>query len=294
MSIIIAKIQNKECFFFSDTKVSIKSDDSTVFGEQKLRLAPEEGSLKIHILQRRMSIAFAGTVAICEEIIQSLFKKQPNKIPEYLQEELIRKNDDSEFILALVDKDFNPRLFKIDQKKCEEGNSFWIGNQNAFSEFQSFFVESDISGLMEKTSRAFQQMLENTKIPTIGDFVIGCLFAEKYSSFIYEDSISFAGSLKTITISANEWTQIGNETNEDGAFIVSNLISDQVQRPAVCLFFEYGNVAFLYFPITERHRETRPIVIKTQSRNQLQNYVLENFGFNLIGFTFKGGNINYK
>ena len=294
MSIIIAKIQNKECFFFSDTKVTLPSDDPTVFGEQKLRLAPEEGSLKVHILQRRICIAFAGTVEICEQIIQSLFKEKPDRIPEYLQDELIRKNDNSEFILALVDKEHNPRLFHIDQKKCEEGISFWIGSQKAFSEFQSFFVESSINNLMEKTSWSFQKMIENTNEPTIGDFVIGVHFVERYSSFIYQDSLSYSGSLKTIKISAGIPTQIGNETNKDGAFVVANLISDQVYQPAICLYFELGNVAFLYFPISENQKETKPKVIRTQDREQLQNYVKENYGLNLIGFTNEGGRINYK
>ncbi|MFY7669512.1 hypothetical protein ACOSP6_00355 [Tenacibaculum sp. MEBiC06402] len=294
MSIIIANINNKECFFFSDTKVTLPSADPTVFGEQKLRLAPEEGSLKVHILQRRICIAFAGTVEICEQIIQSLFREKPDRIPEYLQANLIRENDDSEFILALVDKEHNPRLFHIDQKKCEEGISFWIGSQKAFSEFQSFFVESSINNLMEKTNWSFKKMIENTNEPIIGDFIIGAHFVERYSSFIYQDSLSYSGSLKTIKISEHMSTQIGNETNEDGAFIVANLISDQVYKPAICLYFELGDVAFLYFPISENKKETRPKVIRIENRKELQDYVKEHYDLNLIGFTNEQGRINYK
>ncbi|MEC7262396.1 MAG: hypothetical protein VXW38_01575 [Bacteroidota bacterium] len=293
MSIIIAKTYNKECFFFSDTKVTLPNNDPTVFGEQKLRLAPEEGSLKVHILQRRICIAFAGTVKVCEKIIQSLFFAQPNKIPEYLQEELDKNHDDSAFILALVDKDFKPRLFRIDRNKIEEGITFWIGNQNAFSEFQSFFIESNFEDLKEKTRWAFQKMVENTHIPTIGDFVISCHFIEKYSSFIYEDMLTYLGSLKSITIPAGVSTQIGNETNHDGAFTVSNLISDQLYKPAICLYFELGNVAFIYFPISDKYNETRPQVIRIKTRMELQEYVIKKYGINLIGFTNEGGKINY-
>jgi hypothetical protein len=62
MSIVIAKIENNECVFLSDTKVSIDFGDKTVTGGSKLRLPPEDGVLKIQIVYKNVCICYAGNV----------------------------------------------------------------------------------------------------------------------------------------------------------------------------------------------------------------------------------------
>ena len=62
MSNIIAKIEEESCLFLSDTRVSILNGDSSVTGDNKLRMNPNEGILKIHIIYPGIGIAFAGNV----------------------------------------------------------------------------------------------------------------------------------------------------------------------------------------------------------------------------------------
>ena len=135
MSIIIAKIEEESCLFLSDTRVSILNGDISVTGDNKLRMNPNEGILKIHIIHPGICIAFAGNVGFCEQIIHKICRRFPlelNEILLYLQEGLILEKDNSEFIIGSYYCN-NLELYKVNDKQIEKGDSFWIGSKDAFS-----------------------------------------------------------------------------------------------------------------------------------------------------------------
>lgn len=296
MSIIIAKIEKDECLFRSDTKVSIENGDDSVTGNNRIRLAPEEGVLKIHILNESLCVAFAGNVKICCEIINGIFYKKSNdgkSIIQFIKDKLELLNDDSEFIVAYVKKHFEPRLFKIDKNKVEEGKSFWIGNHEAFNEFQSYFLDNKPSfSSLDKTVYAFREMIRNSKINSIGDFVIGAYYNKTNTSFLYEEAMESNSGYAVTIVEENVKTTISEGTTEEGAFTVSNIVSNRINKPAICLYFQKGNLGYLYFPISKDNLEARPYVIQNVSLIELKRKVLEKFKIELIGFSMNLGHFN--
>lgn len=296
MSIIIAKIENDSCLFKSDTKVSLINGDKSVTGGNKLRLPPDEGVLKIHIPYSKMCIAFAGTVSICSDIIHNLCKTQPTealRILQFLQQGLIDCNDDSEFIIGLV-IDNKPQLFKIDNKGIESGETFWIGVKDAFDEFQPIFLEkNDSKSKLDKLSFAFGEMIKNSKINSIGDFIISASFRKQYDSFVYEEALESQSGYAITKIKERDSKVLSEGTAAEGAFTVSNLISDSTSKQAVCLYFQKGGLAYLFLSISALNISASPIQIKVNQIEDLKKIVSEKYGIELIGFSFKSGHIKY-
>jgi len=298
MSIIIAKIENNECIFMSDTRVSIDNGDKTVTGSNKIRMSPNEGVLKIHILKPRICIAFAGNIEIASKIIQSFIIEKPqdlNGMLLYFQNQLKLNKDTSEFIVGIITDSNLPILFKIDVNEIESGNSFWIGEPKAFNEFQSFFYHSKTNNsVIKKATESFRDLISNTKIDTIGDFIISAYYNSSFKSFIYQENVKAFAGYNIIQIKANVPTKLTEGSVQEGAFIVNSLISNQTGRPAICLYFSKGNIGFLYIPISETNQNVKPIVINANNRIELIEKIKVEFGIELIGMDFNKGTIKFR
>jgi hypothetical protein len=296
MSIIIVKKIENTCAFMSDTKVSIDSKDKSVTGNDKLRLPPEEGVLKIHILFQSICIAFAGTVNICTNILHNLCTYKPrdiNLILKFLQDGLIQNNDDSAFIASFATPT-GLKLYKVDNKKIEEGESFWIGVKDAFSEFQhSYLKENEYGKLNKNFSRAFSDMLINTSIPSIGDFVIGAYYNTENSSFIYEEGMEVKGGFGVINAKAKITTALSEGTVNEGAFVVTKLVSHRIDKPAICLYFSKGKLGFLYLPISQVNKDANPVVIKNVSIEEFKDIILKDHEIEVFGFNIDLGKFKF-
>lgn len=294
MSIIIAKIEDGSCVFRSDTKVSILNGDDSVTGDNKLRLNPNEGVLKVHIIHPAICLAFAGTVKVCVNIIYDLCRKLPielNEILTFLRESLIEYDDDSEFILGSYYFE-KLELYKIRSQGIEKGNSFWIGNKDAFSEFQSYYnSDKRKNSSNDRFRESFDDLIRFSKIPTIGDFIISCYFRNSHKCFVYEEALISNSGYGIIKAKANETTTLSEGTVFEGAFTVTNLVSDRIMRPAVCLYFQKGQIAYLYFPISNLVKSAIPIVIKDITLEKLKLKVYKQYGINLIGMSLNLGHI---
>lgn len=297
MSIIIAKIEGNECVFLSDTKVSIDNGDKTITGGNKIRMSPSDGVLKIHILNPRICVAYAGTVEISAKIINSFIIQKPQSLEEivaFFQNQLKLENDNSEFILGLILDNNTPILYKINVNNIEQGKSFWIGEHDAFNEFQSYFINSDTTkSTLYNASESFREMLQNTKIATIGDFIISSYFNTRINSFIYEERAEAFGGYKTLEVKAGENVKLTEGTVSEGAFVVTNLISNHTGCPAVCLFFSKGEIGFLYIPISEQNINVKPKII-TGNKSELIEKIKNEFGIELIGFEINNGSFKFK
>lgn len=292
MSIIIAKIENNECVFISDTKVSIDNGDKTVTGGNKIRMSPNEGVLKVHILSHKICIAYAGNVEIATKIIHSFIIQKPQSLEEivtYFQNQLKLENDTSEFILGIVLDDNIPALYKINSNNIEEGKSFWIGEHKAFDEFQSYFINSNsTNSILDNATEAFRQLLHNTKIDTIGDFIISSYYNTRFNSFIYDLRSEAFGGYKTIEVKAGESVTLTEGTVEEGAFVVTNLISNNTGYPAICLYFSKGKIGFLYIPISVKNTDVKPLII-TGTKTEIIEKIKQEFGIELMGMEINNG-----
>jgi len=296
LSIIIAKKIGDSCMFMSDTKVSIDSIDRTVTGNNKIRLPPEDGVLKVHILFQSICIAFAGKVSVCTNILHELCNYQPREIDlilKFLQDGLNKNNDNSAFIASFATKE-KLKLYRVDNKMIEEGESFWIGVKDAFSEFQQYYLIGNQDEIQTKNMRsAFSNMLKNTKIPNIGDFVIEAYYRNENSSFVYDYGMEVKGGFGIIKAKANIPTVVSEGTVSEGAFVVTRLVSNRTDRPAVCLYFTKGKLGFLYLPISQINKKASPIVIKNVLIGELINTVLKDYGIELYGFNIDLGNLKF-
>lgn len=297
MSIIIAKIENNQCVFISDTRVSINNGDKTITGDNKLRMSPNQGVLKIHILNPKICIAFAGNVEFSIDLIHSFIKLKPDSLENillYFHDKLKFENDNSEFILGIIKDDKTPILFKVSSDKIEQNNSFWIGEKTAFSEFQSFFLKSTkTDSIIEKTKNAFNEMIKSTKIETVGDFIISAFLNTNINSFIYEEKLEVYGGYGIIKIKANESEALPEGTTEEGSFTVSNLISNNTGKPAVCLFFSKGKIGYLYRSISETNINAKPIIIDGNYHEVIEKVKLI-YDIELIGMRIDSGKFYFR
>lgn len=292
MSIIIAKIEGNECVFLSDTKVSIDNGDKTITGGNKIRMSPSDGVLKIHILNPRICVAYAGNVQIAAKIINSFIIQKPQSLEEivsFYQNQLKLENDNSEFILGIILDNYTPVLYKINRSNIEQGKSFWIGEHEAFNEFQSYFINSSTeNSTLYNASKSFRQMLQNTKIATIGDFIVSSYFNTRYNSFIYEQRAEAFGGYETLEVKAGETAKLTEGTVSEGAFVVTNLVSNQTGYPAICLYFSKGEIGFLYLPISEQNINVKPIIING-NKSELIEKVKSEYSIELIGIEINNG-----
>lgn len=294
MSIIIAKIEGNSCSFRSDTKVSILNGDNSVTGDNKLRLSPNEGVLKVHIIHPAICLAFAGNVKVCVKIIHELCRNFPlelNQILTYLQESLLEENDDSEFILGSYYFE-KLELYKVNNQEIKKGNSFWIGNKDAFSEFQSYYNNTDRKkSTLNRFQASFDDLIRYSEIPTIGDFIISSYFRNDHKCFVYEEALISHSGYGVIKAKANIPITLSEGTVSEGSFTVTNLVSDRIMRPAICLYFDKGQVAYLFFPISNMIKSANPIIIRDITLEDLKAKVLKEDGVNLIGMSLTLGNI---
>lgn len=298
MSLIIAKVEGSGCLFISDTKVSINNGDPSVTADGKIRMPPEYGILKIHILTPRICVAFAGDVSLCTNTIQSFIIRKPQTpigILQHFQNELIKYDSNSAFLLCLADPDKGPFLYRIDKNSMIHGYSFWIGEAKAFSEFQSFFLQPRESGVstFNHATASFKKLVDKTIVKTVGDFVISAYFNHDYQSFIYEEAAVSSSGFKIRRIKGGVWTALDEGSVMDGACVIASLISNDLGKPAICLFFEKGDVAFLYFPISASNVRVSPVVLSGIDRHTLKRRVKEEYGIELIGMLLQGGRFEF-
>lgn len=297
MSIIVAKIEKNECLFLSDTRVSVDNGDKSVTGGHKLRKSPSEGVLKIHILSQKVCIAFAGDVLLSAKIIQSLVKEKPKYFTDtlqFLQDKLKEENNTSEFIVCLVSADNVPTLYKINKDKIESENSFWTGELKAYDEFQSYFLtHKNSDSIFDKSRESFRKLVNNSNIETIGDFTISAIYNSSYNSFHYETRAETFGVSNTIKIGPRESVKLTEGTTQEGAFVLSSLISNNLFRQAICLFFSKGKTGYFYLPISEENINIEPEIFTNININELVKNIDEKYQFKLIGNYIDDGIIRF-
>jgi hypothetical protein len=292
MSIIIGKQIKNTILFLSDTKVSVDIGDKTVTGINKIRFDPLQGVLKTYILFNKVCISFSGIVDNACSILKDMLISKPTNIPDYLKSKLKILNDkDTEFLVGLRFKD-QSLMFRVNYFNIEISKSTWTGDKNAFNEFQiNYHSIKDNSNEFSKSQQAFENLIRNPPVPTIGDFSIETIFKVEYESFIYCKKLTGFRGGKTLNIQAGKSKFIDEGHIADGSYMVTNLVSNSTSNPAVAIYFPQVKFGLLFIPIDALKRNGKGELYKNLSIYEFIEKVKKNYGINLFGWNFNNGKI---
>ncbi|MFD2600988.1 hypothetical protein [Flavobacterium suzhouense] len=288
MSFIIGKKQLRTILFFADTKVSIDIIDDTISGGNKMRVNPMQGILKTYILNSKLCISFAGKVENCLNIIQKCKEIELPNIPFFLQNELLISNDDnSEFIVGIseISKTF---MYKINSSTIEQGETFWTGEKEGFKEYQTYFhnPENYCENKFTQAGNAFNELIQNTKVMSIGDFIVETVYEVDLNSFIYCERMQGFRGERVIQIKQQETTALDIQgSNEIGSFHVSNLVSRNPNKPAVAIYFQLANSGILFTPEYCLKNNGCGEIFTGSDINQFVKEIYDKYEIKIEGFT---------
>lgn len=194
MSFIYAHKFNNSIKILSDTKPTINGSDimrlETRFPRQEYLNFLKYGFIKTVIYKPNITISSAGDVEHFNEFLGFLNKNNINDVKDITSEAFkfnLKYNGDTDFIIT-TDKD----IYEITEKGIKNVSSSWIGDIDAFIEFKKFQennVPSEISYIgdasedmrridkeMISIDNAFKSLIDNTKISTVGGFVVRCIY----------------------------------------------------------------------------------------------------------------------
>lgn len=138
MTLIVARKYKNQIQVDSDTITMNPLEASTVNPSQLI-------TLKSIILDREISVSFAGDVEKAQKVIRQIFELNDFRL-DTVKAFLLNANIDSdnhvEFIVAHTAG--SSRILKISDKKIYEGDDiYWIGDSKAFYEFRRYVFESE-------------------------------------------------------------------------------------------------------------------------------------------------------
>src|SRR5690606_21171652 len=117
----------------------------------------------------------------------------------------------------------------------------------------------------ERNINAFEKLIAYSSVKTIGDFSINAFYSKENVAFLYEDKITSYRGSDVIKMIKNKAKYLDEGKLEDGSYLLSNLISDNVGKQAVALFFDQINFGLLYVPIKEGNLDFTGVPIKCES-----------------------------
>lgn len=291
MSLVIAKIIHGKIQIESDTKIS---------GENVIRNNPIHGRLKSLILCRNLVVGFAGDVALGEMAYKFFYERLTLgiELEDYILflKELSESNQ-IDFILAGYS--ITPYIKKISKGEVEDSISAWIGDIDAFEEFQECFLTENLSeSLSDRFTKAFGKVVRNQLNASVGEFHITTV--TNLNDFVYEGinipvfqykigSEVVMSRPKQIEISEKGIAvPLPSGNPMDGDYSISfftNLTQDQA---CVGLYFSYGKFG-LFYGHGNLFQSIKYNAIDAQDfiNRIFDDYGYELYGFNLVGATLK-------
>ncbi len=249
MSLIIGKKELSTILFLADTKLTIDILDKTVTGGHKMRVNPLSGILKTYIISSKVCISFAGKVENSIEIIKMCMIDNPNNIPEYLKEKLNQSIDKNSEFLVGISEISKTIMYKVNFEKITLGETFWTGNLDGFNEYQSHYhnKKNNNENKFSQSQAAFADLVTYTNVSTVGEFIVETIYDTNQNAFMYcERLMSFRGE-RVFNVQKGKTVTLDVEgSNAIGSFQVSNLVSKDIDKPAVALFFPLANSGVLF------------------------------------------------
>ena len=174
MSLIIAKRDGEKIYIVGDTKLT--SYPLELYPSQMVS-SPQEGVVKVTIINPNICICFAGNIEGVDELIR-LCRGIRSNLTRILNELLAFNksvNGRTEFILAVSAHPLY-KIFEIKNLLLTETIASWIGSHRGFSKFQekwTFLRETQSRmGIDYHMSQALKSVIESGIEPSVNGFSI--------------------------------------------------------------------------------------------------------------------------
>jgi hypothetical protein len=259
------------------------------------------GALKVVILERGLSVGFAGGALSGQDAVLEVGAKaaagyNPTEVTRTLRRAADRTGD--EFIVATLFPE--PSLTLIRRKSVTLGlANAWIGDRAAFGRFQRYFhgagalprvserVRTPIISAAEqdraqRLAPAMMQVIEDDAAPGVAGFPIFVVPTRR--GFKYESVAVLAADHDQEVRPEDGWVNADWGTAAEGGFGYAVKTPDEPGIGAVGAYFPHGGFGILHYPA--RYRQA--IAFRETTEEEFRQAVEAEFGFGFgrysIGF----------
>ncbi|MDN4031370.1 hypothetical protein [Chryseobacterium gambrini] len=290
MTLVVAKIIKDDIQIISDTKIT-----DIYLGTEH----PLKGQLKTIILTPFITLSFSGNPEYAKDILKLFYSGKILNIQTLLIK-CLEKNkeskDQTHFLICSYTQNI-PSIFKISNYQIEQNlKNAWIGDKIGFNKYQEYYHTSESIPDFERMENAFNSVIKNNAIETIGDFTIR----------VQNETDSITNSIKFFNYQINRINLFGPyefESNDNvviikaatankGGYGISFLRSLNPQIPAFAIFFNVGKFGLLFFPL--KYYSNGKIYKNLKNGEEFAFKIKSEIGFDVQGLIPDENNSLYK
>ncbi len=281
LTLIVARKIANEIRMYSDARLSYPD---------QLKNSPLKGALKL-VSINDVCIGYAGTYTVAIDALRHIRDNKLNdfgEIVEYLSNINIQSNCDVDFLVATHIPSIS--IIKIANKEVEfDTSSTWIGDAEAFSEYQRIYhtlpsppkneefsnEENEKYEIMTRMSDALSTLVRENTFDTIGDFTISVRSSN--SGFIYLGNAM--ANIVSQSIPSEIPTTLKFGTAQQGGYAYTVMTPISTNIGAIAVHFHQGNVGALYHPL----KKDEAIVYSNVTFENFKESVNNDYGFKIDG-----------
>ncbi len=282
VTLVVGKLQNDKIYIESDSRIT----DPNI-----AKASPLCGLMKTLILHPFICMSFAGQVVYAEDALKEYFD---NKIDDDLESLLsilqtITKasGGQTDFAVASVLNNV-PKLFKVSNGRIDRDiMNFWLGDIDGFEYYQRCFHEIDKTiSEQDRMRSAFNQVIQNESITTIGDYHFGTYLdfqiAPPHAVFLHKLKVEIQVTQpQEIKIKeAGKFEPIPLGTVAGGSHGLSYLNTVSPDFHGVAIHYTHGNFGILFCP----QLSFKGIILKHLSGLEFVLKIKEKYNIPLQGF----------
>jgi hypothetical protein len=281
MTLIVARKIGNEIRMYADAKLSYPG---------RLNNNPLKGALKL-IVVNDVCIGYAGDYIAAVDSLRNIKKLKLTDFGEIIHillETHKQSNCEVDFIVATYIPSI--KLMKIANRRVDlDVDSTWIGNSEAFSEYQSIYhtlppppitegyteEESVHSEIISKMSDALATIVREGMFSSVGEFTISV--RSSVSGFKYlGNSMAF---IVPQTIPSGVETTLKFGTAQQGGYAYTVMTPNESRIGAIGVHFNQGSLGALYHPL----ESDEPIIYSNVTFEKFKASVSNDYGFKIDG-----------
>jgi hypothetical protein len=272
MSLIVARKNAVVFHLVSDTKLTFPEE---LFPNRALA-SPDDGVLKITILNPHLCIAFAGDVDPADEAIKVCrrYGHMINEIKMHLLSVNKSTIGKTEFILCVGFPEYT--LYEIKNEEINEVSFAWIGSKSAFSIFQENALnEKNISkNLGSVLDDSIEYVIQSGRSPEVNGFRVSV--SNEGNFFHFENYMTTSMPSRTYTFKENQHHIIEvYGTAQEGGYSVSfcenggrhDIVGIHIRQGEFGVLYEIKNEGLLW-----------PKVISNVDEHEFNEILYSRFG----------------
>jgi hypothetical protein len=275
----------------SNDYIRIVSDSKKTSPEEILRGA-QNSVLKSIIINPALCICFAGSIGKAQLAIEKLcFNTYPEGNLDRILDDLLqvhcKGSNDPDFIVGSLSPTVSLNTIK-EGHILRNASACWIGNYDAFSEYQKHFhgnfiqtqgmlqaVEDEFYKMVIKMELAFRLVLQENKFADVGEFSISVMTDKDGFKYVPAAITTFVNQ----SIPSHTETTLKFGSTAEGGYSYSIMTPEVSGIGAIGLHFYQGKIGALFYPL----RSSSPIIFRNVTAGQFKNEVQKEFGFEIDG-----------